>query len=172
MQFVILLIHVLFCVLCGLQIGILIGGEHARQAVSDLERGLTSLPGNDYSVPLIAVLLSLADKEVVQAVVKSPSLLARLVQYTSRNMKSRSVSVILLVLVCSLVPISLSAYICQLMYLSITVFYVLQVENVPSHSAPYILLIAHHVCSSTSLLSAGCSQRITMHRNSTNMQDI
>ena len=75
--------------LCGLQIGILIGGEHAGQAISDLERSITALPSNDFSVPLISVLLSLADKEVVQAVVKSPSLLARLVQYTSRNMKAR-----------------------------------------------------------------------------------
>lgn len=110
--------RVVLCVLCGLQIGILIGGEHARQAVSDLERSITALSSSDFSVPLIAVLLSLADKEVVQAVVKSPSLLARLVQYTSRNMKARSVSVILLALVCSPVPIRLSAYICQLMYFS------------------------------------------------------
>lgn len=107
--------------LCGLQIGILIGGEHARQAVSDLERSIKALPSSDFSVPLIAVLLSLADKEVVQAVVKSPSLLARLVQYTSRNMKARLVGVILLVLVCILVPVSLSAYIYQLMHLSIAI---------------------------------------------------
>jgi hypothetical protein len=94
MQFVILLFRVMLCVLCGLQIGILIGGESARQAVGDLERSITALPSSDFSVPLMAVLLSLADKEVVQAVVKSHSLLARLVQYTSRNMKARSVSVI------------------------------------------------------------------------------
>lgn len=114
MVFVILLLDVVFCVLCVLQIGILIGGEHAKQALSDLERSITSLPSNDFSVPLIAVLLSIADKEVVQAVVKSPSLLARLVQYTSRNMKARSVSVISHVLVCLLVSVSLSAYLCFL----------------------------------------------------------
>ena len=79
----------------GLQIGLIIGGEQARQAVCDLDKSITGLPTNDFSVPLIAVLLSLADKEVVQAVVKSPSLIARLVRYTSNNMKARSVSVFL-----------------------------------------------------------------------------
>ena len=58
----------------------------------DLDKSVTEVPGNDFSVPLIAVLLALADKDVVQTVVRSPSLLARLVQYTSKNMKARSVT--------------------------------------------------------------------------------
>jgi hypothetical protein len=120
-------------VLCGLQIGILVGGEHARQAVSDLERSITALPSSDFSVPLIAILLSLADNEVVQAVVKSPSLLARLVQYTSRNMKARSVSVILLAMVCLLVPITSSTCICESIYSSIAVE-----DDLSSHSAPHL----------------------------------
>lgn len=71
----------------------MLGRCHATVAVHDLNKDITKCPNDDFSVPLIAVLLSLGDKDVVQAVVSSPSLLARLVQYTSKNMRARSVTV-------------------------------------------------------------------------------
>ena len=56
----------------------------------DLDKSIAASWTEDFSVPLIAVLLCLCDRDVVQAVVRAPSLLARLVQYTSRNMKAES----------------------------------------------------------------------------------
>lgn len=59
------------------------------QAVRDMQGDMTGHPSDSFSISLFMLLLSLADRDIVSMVARSPDLLLTLVRMTSKCLESR-----------------------------------------------------------------------------------
>jgi hypothetical protein len=72
------------------QFGLIAGGEHAKLAAKDLERDVADTThSSSFSLSLFVLLLCIHDRDIVQAVARSPMLLAALVRLNSKCLEAR-----------------------------------------------------------------------------------